>query len=317
VRNQEKKMSLSTTASAMNSTEFSKIIQIVDDLEKSLNTDVNVIAVRQSSFEKKVDVDSLLRRIAKLESNDIETRSQVSDLKKSLEEANQHMSELKDQNDTLKNRFLSLSRSRTVKEEPESKKRKQESEEEYSETESENERERERELKILPKSSKKGAKSPIGDSELFDFERTVLFEDVEKFSKRNRQQLLTHLESFKNEISELCPECSEVDSKLLEKLFSEYTLTAPEQRQIQLDCWSIMTQDEPKGRGRPMASVGLHKRAKELFKSRKMSYRPDKKAKTSSSSSSSAGAGAGAGGSGPSGVFDENYEYDEYGFIMK
>jgi len=266
--------------SAFNSLEISKIINIVDDLEKSLKGDVNIIAIRQATFEKKVDVESLLRRLSRLESNESELKTRSLELNKKLEEAVQQITDLTSQVDTLRNRCLSLARSTSTTKD-ETKRKREESEED---TESEHEHESSSSSSSSLKDKK--TKPPIGDSELFDFEIEVLLDDVAKFSERNRQQLLAHLDSFKTELNGLSPNCTEVNSKLLKELFSQYILTPHEQRQIQLDCYTIMTQDEPKGRGRPMASVGLHKRAKEISKKRKlMTISKSKKVKSSSSNS--------------------------------
>jgi hypothetical protein len=294
------------------SIDFEKIIKVISDLETNFGGSIQAIAARQTSFEKKSNIEGFDKRIVRLEGTEIDVHSRLLKQEEELEESRSKIARLQEEIETLRRGFLSLrpsrnalqsqvslsavdedsSKSKIVEKESSSFKREDKryrDDSSFDEHDNDNEDEdtesEDRPLKkhksqnqkhishggfYMP-SKQKNFQKPIIECELFDYELKILYEDVSHFNRLFRKQLYEHLEEggFKKELEKLCGDMKEVNDSILEKFFKTVQLSVQEQRQIQLDCWAIMTQDSPKGRGRPMASVGLHKRAKEAQKERR------------------------------------------------
>lgn len=284
------------------SIDFEKIKKVISDLETTFGGAIQAIAARQTCFEKKCNFEVFDKKILSLQSTEIDVHSRLVKQEEELEEAKSKIARLQEEVETLRRGFLSIRSSKsTIHQSEQSKQSKsgifleskdsnskdsKREDKRYRDDSSFDENEdnddtdsEDRPMKkhksvngnfFMP-SKQKNNQKPISECELFDYELKILYEDVSHFNRMFRKQLYEHLEEggFRKELEKLCGDMKEVNDSILEKFFKTVELSVQDQRQIQLDCWAIMTQDSPKGRGRPMASVGLHKRAKEALKERK------------------------------------------------
>ena len=256
--------------SSLSQNDFEKIIKHFFELESQVTGSIQSIAARQTVFEKKCGTENLDKRIQRLESTEINVQTRLLEKEQDVEEINKKISRIQGEVESLRNAFLSI----RSKAEPNPK----------INSQSDNDDSDERPLKkskseggFFMVSKTKQFQKPIPESDLFDYEVKILLEDVSTFNKMYRQQLYEHIleQGLGGQLQTICGNLKEVTHTVLEKFLKTFQLTSHEQRQIQLDCWGIMTQDLPKGRGRPMESIGLHKRAKEHQKQRKFKKNSD------------------------------------------
>lgn len=248
--------------------DFEKIIKHFFELESQVTGSIQSIAARQTVFEKKCGTDNLDKRIQRLESTEINVQTRLLEKDQENEELNKKMSRIQQELESLRHAFLSI---RSSKAEPNQKI-------DFQHDDHLDDNEERRPLKksksdagFFMVSKPKGTQKSIPESDLFDFEVKMLLQDVSTFDKTYCQQLYDHIneQGLGSQLETICGNLKEVTHTVLEKFLKTFQLTSREQRQIQLDCWGIMTQDSIKGRGRPMESIGLHKRAKEYQKQRK------------------------------------------------
>ena len=295
--------------------ELSSVIEIVADLERSLGSNLQTVALRLAGFEKIVNVDLLNKRIQDLESAAIADKERMAELAREQAFSKKKLAEMAADLDSFKRRSSAAassaaaadpsrgsrssskaskgddeSRGESRGEEEEAPKRAkkakrrrdddsddsdEEEQQEDDSTDSEDDyRFKSRKSKShYPPPKKASTALKMEERELYDYELRMLFEDIEGyFSKSMRRQLYDSLSSnfnFKKEIDGICGGRESVNREVMERFFSEITLSIYEQRQIQLECWRIMNQDKTESRGRPMGAVGLHKRAKDFDKMRK------------------------------------------------